>query len=202
MIKSIPLYRLELVRERSIPYQSVDKTEQCAEVLHELLDRSPVEQLVVMYVDPMLHLAGIEKVGLGSLTHVNVSTTDIFRGAIAAAVPYIMLGHNHPTDDPTPSHQDWSLTDRVTRLGMELGITLLDHIIVTPTGKHVSMKDEDNKYNNQLYGLLEKAINKLPYDKQGELKNKFKNLGLVAPREITNKFLTLNDLLPPTELGY
>lgn len=178
MIKTIPLYHLELVRDRDVPFQSVIKNEQCAEILHELLDRSPVEQLVVMYMDPMLNLVGVEKVGLGSITGVSVTMADIFRGAITASVPGIVLGHNHPSDDPTPSRQDWDLTDRARRLGDQLGIQVLDHIIVTPTGKYISMKEEDIKHQDKLVGRVLDAIAALPPEHQKQMEDRMKKYGL------------------------
>lgn len=178
MIKSIPLYHLELVRDRSVPFTALTTTDQCAEILHELLDRSPVEQMVVMHMDPLLNLVGVEKVGLGSITSVGISMADIFRGAIAASVPSIILGHNHPTDDPTPSIPDWDLTDRARVLGSQLGIKVLDHIIVTPTGRHVSMKEEDYKQQNSFASKVLDVIAALTPEQQNNLKDRMQKYGL------------------------
>lgn len=139
-LKQIPLYHLELVRDRSIEYTSMIKTEQRAQVLHELLDRSPVEQLIVMYLNASGDLVGVEKVGLGGVVHVAVTMAEIFRGAILASVPSIVMGHNHVDDNLTPSEPDWQITSRATLIGEQLGIFVEDHIIVGPGGKHLSMR--------------------------------------------------------------
>lgn len=98
--------------------------------------------MVVIYLDTSLNMVGVEKVGLGTTTMVSVTMSEIFRGAIVASVPFIVLGHNHPSDDPTPSVPDWDLTDKARDIGAQLGIDVLDHIVVTPTGKHVNGKQE------------------------------------------------------------
>jgi DNA repair protein RadC len=153
MLKTIPLYHLELVRDRSIPFVSLETAEQCAEILHELLDHSPVEQLLVMHMDAQFNLVGVEKVGLGSTLGVSVVLADIFRGAIAAAVPFIVLGHNHPGNSLTPSNADYDLTDKAMAMGRLLGVEVMDHIIITPTGKHLSMKEEDLKNTKYVFTL-------------------------------------------------
>lgn len=186
MIKTIPLYHLELVRDRSIPFTSVTQVDQVAEILHELLDRSPVEQMLVMHVDPLLNIVGVEKIGLGWTTGVGVTMADIFRGAIAASVPNIILGHNHPVDDPTPSREDWDLTDRARYMGEQLGIRLLDHIIVTPTGKHISMKEEDAKQQGSLANKVLDAIANLPPDKQKMMEDNMRRFNL-SPDFLLNK---------------
>lgn len=185
MSKSIPLYHLELVRDRNVSFdESVKKTEQCAEILHEILDRSPVEQMVVIYLDPQGNLMGTEKVGLGSLTAVTVSMAEIFRGALIAGAPSIVLGHNHPYNDPTPSKEDWSLTDHARYLGEQLGILVYNHIIVTPTGKHISMKDEENKQQDKLVGRVLDAIAALPPEHQKQMEDRMKKYGL-NPNDIS-----------------
>ena len=196
MNMSIPLFHLELVRDRSVPFQSLKRTEQCAEILHNLLDKSPVEQMVVIYLDTSLNMVGVEKVGLGTTTMVSVTMSEIFRGAIVASVPFIVLGHNHPSDDSTPSAPDWDLTDKARDMGAQLGIDVLDHIVVTPTGKHVSMKAEDIKQQNNFISSIMGIVDSLPPEEKKILEKKINDLGLnpnVIPRKPTTN---LDDLLP------
>lgn len=199
-MSSIPLYHLELVRDRSVPFRSLEQTEQCAEVLHELLDKSPVEQMAVLYVDASFKLVGVEKVGLGTTTMVMVTMAEIFRGAITASVPMIVLGHNHPSDDPTPSGPDWNLTDKARVVGKDLGIEILDHIIVTPTGKHVSMKREDFKQQDQLLGSLMGMADLLPPEERKKLEDKIRMLG-IDPATLPRGDIKDLPPLPPGRMG-
>lgn len=177
-MKDVPLYHIELVRDRSIPLTKMTRTEQCAEVFHQLLDKSPVEQMAVIHLDASDKLVGVEKVGYGSLTQVQVSMANIFRGALLASVPFIVLGHNHPSDDPTPSHQDWDLTEAAKRLGAELGVHVLDHIVVAQSGSHVSMKSEDFKQQDQLLGSLMSLVDLMPPDVKREMEGNLRKQGL------------------------
>lgn len=140
---AVKLYHIELVRDRDIPISPGTMVERAAAVFHDLLDHSPVEQMAVIHVDATGAFVGVEKVGMGTLTTMVVSMGEIFRGALIAAVPTIILGHNHPPGDPTPSPQDWDMTDRTRALGTQLGIHVADHIVVAPHGKHVSMRTMD-----------------------------------------------------------
>jgi len=178
MSTSIPLYHLELVRDRSVPFKSLIKTEQAAEVLHDLLDKSPVEQMCVIHLDAMNHMIGVERVGMGTTTMVMVTMAEVFRGAITAGAVGIVLGHNHPSDDPTPSGPDWNLTDKARIMGRDLGIEVIDHIVVSPNGKHVSMKAEDFKQQDQFIGSIMGIIDTLPPEEKSILENKIRSLGL------------------------
>lgn len=188
MIGDVPLYHIELVRDRSIPLSKMDRTGQCAEVFHELLDKSPVEQMAVIHLDASFKLVGVEKVGFGTLTMVQVSMANIFRGALLASAPFIVLGHNHPSDDPTPSRPDWDLTDAARNMGMQLGVEVLDHIVVAQNGEHVSMKAEDFKQQDALLGSIKSLMDIMPPDLKKELETKLLGRGIDP------------NLFPPTPL--
>ena len=65
---------------------------------------------------------------------------DVFRPAIKDSAKSILLVHNHPSGDPTPSDQDRTLTARLEEAGRIVGIQILDHIIVARNGV-VSLKE-------------------------------------------------------------
>ena len=137
-----PLYHLELVKDREIPYDGNAKTtEQAAQVLHNLLDRSPTENMVVVYLNSSAEIIGAERVGMGSLEAVGNDPTEIFRGALVRAAPEILLSHNHPNGDVRPSPQDLLMTMNNLSLGGILGIRVRDHIVVGPNGKHFSIRE-------------------------------------------------------------
>ena len=138
-----PLYHLELVQDRDIAYNgNASTTEGAAEVFHKLLDKSPIEQMVVLYLANGGKIVGAEKVGMGTVEMVSTLPTELFRGAIVKAVPEIILCHNHPSGEPKPSTPDMQYTMSVVELGAVLGVRVRDHIIVSPNGKHISMREK------------------------------------------------------------
>ena len=88
------------------------------------------ECFVVIGVATSGQLAGIAHVARGSMTECHVSVADVFRAALVMAVPRIVLAHNHPSGNVTPSAQDIAMTKRIYEAGQLLDITVLDHIIV------------------------------------------------------------------------
>lgn len=76
----------------------------------------------------------------GTLDASLVHPREVFRPAIRDAAAAILLVHNHPSGDPTPSREDHQVTDHLTRAGKLLGIQVLDHIVVTAT-RCVSLRE-------------------------------------------------------------
>lgn len=77
---------------------------------------------------------------LGSLTQTSVHPREIFKPAIMASAAAIIVSHNHPSGDPTPSAADIQITRQLLEAAKIIGIELLDHVIVgnpidDPTGK-------------------------------------------------------------------
>jgi DNA repair protein RadC len=73
-------------------------------------------------------------VHIGTLTGVEVHPREVFREAIINSAAALIIAHNHPSGDPTPSRQDIELTQRLREVGELLGITLVDHVVVAECG--------------------------------------------------------------------
>lgn len=162
----IPQYHVELVRDRNLPYAvGYDRfgvTPIAMQILHQLLDRSPSEEFVVLHVAGE-DIIGAERIAIGSGDRVSVSMPEVFRGAILARATNIIIAHNHAINNPTPSDADINVTDIVHRAGLLLAIPLLDHIIVSPGGRDYSMmahaKDLSKRINDlYLKEELEKTV--------------------------------------------
>lgn len=141
----IPLYRTELVRDRNIQFKDCSETESAAEIFHTLLDNSPIEKMVVLFMDGAGKFVGCEIVGMGTIDRVATAFPEIFRGAIVAGVNKIILGHNHPSGNATPSEADITMTELTNFAAKIFDIIVWDHIIVAPNGTHFSMADPKNK---------------------------------------------------------
>ena len=86
-----------------------------------------------MMLDSKNHLLGEKRMFLGTVNASLVSPRELFLEALRFQAVNIILVHNHPSGDPTPSQADVLITQRVQQGGELLGIHLLDHIII---GEH------------------------------------------------------------------
>ena len=98
------------------------------------------EQLRVVLLDTKNHVVGTQLVYQGGLNATAIRLADCFREAVARGAAAIILVHNHPSGDPTPSPEDVRLTREAGRAGDLLGVELLDHIVVGRQG-HVSLRE-------------------------------------------------------------
>lgn len=74
--------------------------------------------------------AGIVEVARGTVHGVEVYPREVFRVGIRAGAAGLVLAHNHPSGDPTPSHEDVELTRRLKAAGELVGIPIIDHVVV------------------------------------------------------------------------
>lgn len=100
------------------------------------------EEFRVILLDTKNRVLQIEKVAVGSLNAAGVQPREVFRGAVKHSAAAVILVHNHPSGDPTPSPEDVALTRRLLQAGEILGIEILDHIIVGDN-KYTSLKAEN-----------------------------------------------------------
>ena len=92
------------------------------------------ESLRVLLLDTKFHLLRIEEVSLGSLNESIAHPREIFRPALIYSAYAVILAHNHPSGDPTPSESDRRMTQRLRQAAELLQIKLLDHIIIGAPG--------------------------------------------------------------------
>ncbi len=69
-----------------------------------------------------------------------VHPREVFKMALAESAAHIIVAHNHPSGDPTPSREDIEITQKLAETGKIMGIDLLDHVIIGD-GRHFSMKE-------------------------------------------------------------
>ena len=104
------------------------------ELVHDLVDAEMrtlhKESLRVILLDTRYHLLRMEEVSLGSVNESIAHPRDVFRPAVIASAYAVIVVHNHPSGDPSPSQSDHSLTRRLAEAAELLQIKLLDHIII------------------------------------------------------------------------
>jgi len=102
-----------------------------------LLER---EEMWVLLLDTRYRLVEIVKLYAGSLNASTVRVAELFRDAIRANSAAILVAHNHPSGDPTPSPEDVRVTQMTVQAGKLLDIEVLDHLVVGQ-GRYVSLKE-------------------------------------------------------------
>lgn len=105
-----------------------------ADVLKEIKEIADKKQehIVGLYLNARHQLIQKEMVALGNLNSSLIEPREIFAPAIQIPAAYIVLAHNHPSGDSTPSKEDIIFTRRIQAAGEILGIPLVDHLIVCP----------------------------------------------------------------------
>jgi DNA repair protein RadC len=121
------LLRSALVRRR------VASARDAALVLIPEFGAGRVEQFGVMLLDTKFHLMKTTLLSVGSLDASVAHPREIFRVAASAGAAAVVLFHNHPSGDPTPSEDDVALTRRMTAAGEIMGIPVVDHMILADT---------------------------------------------------------------------
>lgn len=86
-------------------------------------------------------LIRIFEVSVGSLNASIVHPRELFKDAVRISAASIVVVHNHPSGDPTPSGADIQLTRRIVKAGDVLGIEVLDHVVIGDAGEHASLRD-------------------------------------------------------------
>ena len=91
---------------------------------------SPVEQFGVVLLDSKHRVTKTSIVAVGGLNTTGVEPHDVYREAVLSMAAAIVVFHNHPSGDPSPSPDDIELTNRLAAAGVLLGIDLVDHIVL------------------------------------------------------------------------
>ena len=107
-----------------------DTPEIVARLLREDARLSGVETFRVLLLNVRRRLLDIQVVSNGTLDTILVHPREVFRGAIASNASAIIIAHNHPSGDPSPSEADIKVTRDLIRAGQLLKIEVLDHVIV------------------------------------------------------------------------
>jgi DNA repair protein RadC len=118
-----------LARE-TLSKQKLDSPELVSELVGPEMRRLRTESLRVILLDTRYRLLHIEEVSLGSLNESIAHPREIFRPALTYSAYAVIVVHNHPSGDASPSQTDHSLTRRLAEAAELLQIKLLDHIII------------------------------------------------------------------------
>ncbi|MFO7695261.1 MAG: DNA repair protein RadC [Vicinamibacterales bacterium] len=139
VLASVELGRRTLLRQPADRPQLLTPGEVATHLLPEFGAR-PVEQFGIVLLDTKHRLIRTSVLTVGTLDRSVVHPREVFREAASARAAGIVLFHNHPSGDPTPSADDVSLTRRLVAAGELMGIDVLDHLVLTAT-RYVSLRE-------------------------------------------------------------
>jgi DNA repair protein RadC len=99
------------------------------------------EHFAVLLLNTKNHVISMPEVSVGSLSASVVHPREVFRAAIDHAAAAMILLHNHPSGDPTPSREDIAVTERLVKAGKIMDIPVLDHVVLG-RDRFISLKEK------------------------------------------------------------
>lgn len=130
--------RLARFREKQI---SIRTAKDIAGILQEEMRSLHKEHLCAVFLNAKRRIMKIENVFIGSLDESVIHPREIFRAAMEESAAAIILVHNHPSGDPTPSSFDIESTRQIINAGKIIGIPIIDHVIIGDSS-YISMLEE------------------------------------------------------------
>ena len=138
-LKIVAAAAQRLARSRVIQRPVLTSWDALVDYCHTAMAHGEVEQFRVLYLDRKNVLIADEEQARGTVDHVPVYPREIVRRALDLNASALILVHNHPSGDPTPSASDITMTRQIVAAAETMGITVHDHIIVGKNG-HTSFK--------------------------------------------------------------
>ena len=129
-VKSAFLLAQRLTKETYAEAPLLDTPERVADLLREQNRPYVVENFQVIFLNTRKRMIGMQVLSQGTLDTILVHPREVFSAAIAKKSASIILAHNHPSGDPTPSEADIKVTRDLIRAGQLLQIQVVDHIIL------------------------------------------------------------------------
>ncbi|MDB2152503.1 JAB domain-containing protein [Clostridium butyricum] len=143
-LKRINVVSIKMIRESSVLYniRRISKPKDIVDLGKKFLDELDREELIVACLNTKNEVNSVNVVSIGSLNNSVVHPREVFKAAILSNAASIVIIHNHPSGDATPSNEDKEITLRIKESGIILGIKLLDHIIIG-NDVYYSFKEHD-----------------------------------------------------------
>lgn len=126
-------YSVALIRESRLSYpldEQLGHSAHAARVLWSQLNTTDREHCVLLFLDQKHRINGYHTLSIGSHKAGIVSPRMVFKLALVSEAAALIIGHNHPSGDPTPSSEDRVITHRLVEAGKLLDVPVLDHVIV------------------------------------------------------------------------
>lgn len=138
------LAAVELGRRLAVSAAKVEVVHGPEDVAHFAMPRYRLEQkehFAVLLLNTKNHILAMPEISVGSLTASVVHPREVFEAAVRHAAASIILLHNHPSGDPSPSREDIAVTHRLVQAGVIMDIPVLDHVVLGDN-RFVSLKEK------------------------------------------------------------
>jgi DNA repair protein RadC len=144
--KRVPVVTIKLIREASVlyPTRRINSPLDAYDILKSFLVDADRENFYAIYLNTKNEPAAIHPVSIGSLNASLVHPREVYKAAIPVNASSVILSHNHPSGDPTPSREDLEVSKRLKEAGTIIGIEVLDHIIFGSETNYYSLKEHGN----------------------------------------------------------
>jgi DNA repair protein RadC len=140
-LKVVEAAAQRLARARVMNRPVLSSWAQLLDYCHTVMAHRGTEQFRVLYLDRKNVLIADDQLGEGTVDHVPVYPREVLRRALELNASALILVHNHPSGDPTPSQADIAMTAQIRDAGAVLGITLHDHLVIG-RAREVSFRSE------------------------------------------------------------
>lgn len=131
------------------PIQTIEGPEDVAALL-ERFRNDKQERFIAILLDAKHNIMREVTVHVGTASMSIVSPRDVFRAAVREGAAAIVVAHNHPSGDPTPSAEDIDVTERLVQAGRLLDVPVLDHVVLgdanTPERNYVSLRQRGVRF--------------------------------------------------------
>ncbi|PJD95665.1 MAG: hypothetical protein CK425_08155 [Parachlamydia sp.] len=140
---------MRLARIQSTPRFQVKTPLHAYHLIKDKLENEMREHFVVILQDVKGYVICSETIAIGTLTTTLVHPREVFYPAIRHRAAGMILAHNHPSGDPTPSKEDFEVTKTLTSVGRLVGIFVNDHIVIGNQG-YVSLREQGLDFSRSL----------------------------------------------------
>ena len=120
---------------------TIRSPEDVANLLMAEMAPLPQEHLKALLLNTKNEVLSVQEIYVGNVNSSMVRPAEVFRPAVRDNAPSIIVVHNHPSGDPTPSPEDVSITRELVSAGETLGIQLLDHLVIGSGNRYVSLNE-------------------------------------------------------------
>jgi DNA repair protein RadC len=131
----------QVVKEETVEKNIVRTPEDGAEIARRFIGEDDREVFFVMCLNTKNKVIAVHRAHVGSLNASIVRPADVFKAAILNNAASIIVCHQHPSFDPSPSREDINVTARLVEVGKMIDISVLDHLIIGGS-KHISLKEK------------------------------------------------------------
>ena len=159
-----------MIREAVVQYrgprrkagESMRSPADVARFIRGVVGNDAREHFVTLMLDGRHRPIGYQRVSVGTATASLVHPREVFQTAIGLGAVALIVAHNHPSGDPSPSREDREVVARLIKAGTLLGIPLLDSVVVADAGYHSMREAEPEQFNRSQLGPIGEGSRGLP----------------------------------------